>query len=99
MAKQSLEEIKEDIRTRIRGGVKTSQIINESGYPMELIKTVKSQELENDKRIAREQLKAQQNAHMANKREKHYQSFLSRIGQNTANVTEVVPEEVTETEQ
>ena len=76
------QEAKEHIRGLIRQGYKTSEIVALSNHPLDLIKDVKSEELENDKKIERESKRQDQIKHMVGKREKHHKAFLKRIGQD-----------------
>ncbi len=75
-------EMIEEIRSRIQAGEKTSSIINSTKYPIDLIKAIKSEELERDKAEARAADKEGQQKHMTRKKEAAYLAFLKRIGQD-----------------
>lgn len=77
----------EEIRSLIRKGMKTSEINSLGKWPLELIKDVKSEELENDKKQARQQARTDQIKHMQAKRAKHQEAFLKRMGQDPNKVT------------
>lgn len=74
------QEAIEEIRGLIRKGQKTSAIIALGKWPIDLIKSVKSEELETEKALARQKEKDDQKTYLAGKREKHHQAFLKRMG-------------------
>jgi len=73
---------REEIRALIRQGKKTSAIIAMDKWPTDLIKAVKSEEFENDKKLAKEKEIADQKAYLAKKREINRKRFLKKLGQD-----------------
>ena len=76
----SKEEMIVDIRELIRLGHKTSWIIANTAYPVDLIKAVKSEELELDKENAREKERKYQADRAARKKVQAHRAFLIRMG-------------------
>jgi organic radical activating enzyme len=91
---KNLKAVKDQIYNLIRSGMKTSEISAQFRYPLEIIKEVKSNFLEEEKKRDRDSQREAQLKHMANKREIHHQRFLDRIGQTTEGVQENLPVEV-----
>lgn len=74
------QNAKNEIRGLIRMGKKTSEIINMNKWPVDVIKAIKSEELENNKKQDRKRVEGDAQMHMAAKRELHHQRFLDRMG-------------------
>lgn len=72
----------EEIRRKIRSGMKTSAIILEGKHPIDLIKSVKSEEIELDAKLAQEQKKAEQLDQMDRKNQKRDQEFMQKYDLN-----------------
>lgn len=87
-SQKDIDAIREQIRGHIRSGMKTSEITAKFKFPLEVIKEVKSEELEREKQLARDKVKEDQNRHMQYKREKHHRAFLERMGQNADAVSQ-----------
>lgn len=96
MSANSKAADREEIRDLIRKGNKTSAIIGLGKWPVDMIKAVKSEELENDKKIAREADKQAVLDHNAAKRKKHHERFLDSLGitaKDPKELENVIPEE------
>lgn len=90
---KDLKAVKDQIYNLIRSGMKTSEISAQFSYPLEIIKEVKSNFLEEEKKRDRDSQREAQLKHMANKREIHHQRFLDRIGQSKEGIQENLPVE------
>lgn len=90
---KDLKAIKDRIYNLIRSGMKTSEISAECGYPLHIIKDVKSQFIEDEKKREREAKREESLKHMARKRDLHHQRFLERIGQKAEGLEENLPVE------
>lgn len=90
---KDLKRVKEQIYNLIRSGMKTSEISAQFNYPLNIIKDVKSEYLEDEKKKDRQNKREDQLKHMENKRNLHHQRFLDRIGQSNEGVQEVLPVE------
>lgn len=74
------EQIADEIRELIRQGVKTSEIISRKDFPLQLVKDIKAEELDLQRRNDRAKVRQGQSEHMNRKREIHHQAFLKRMG-------------------
>ena len=90
---KNLKAVKDQIYNLIRSGMKTSEISAQFGYPLEIIKDVKSDYIEEEKKRDRDSIREESLKHMARKRELHHQRFLDRIGQKQEGVQENLPVE------
>lgn len=69
---------KDKIRSKIRSGMKTSEIILEGEFPVDLIKSVKSEELVLDKEVEKEFEANRWREYTAAKQRKRDEEFLQK---------------------
>lgn len=74
------DQIFAEIRKFIREGHKTSVIIAETRFPMELVKQIKGEEFTLELKARREKEKTDQQEYLQRKKEMHHRNFLKRVG-------------------
>lgn len=95
--KTALKEAETRVRGLIRSGMKTSAVIAETGLPTDFIKRIKSEELENDKRIAKANLEAQTQRSNEAREKRQNERFMAKYKMKYAVVKDVVAPAETET--